>query len=188
MPNPPRKRIKYQKFGLIYSGEAVFTNANNQPGVPAGSVARITIPITTRPYALTGVRIRNLVPIPAVVDFEGQQVAAPALVDYFDRLNDDQDVTIDLSQQNVVVRPTNQALMQGAKGIHWHPFACPYPMRGGNNVVVDVKRRTAYPEEVGQVTCQVALVGWQYVNSAALGGTPPSTGFDDVSDAGAFQE
>lgn len=183
MANPPNDRIKYQKFSLAYSGEAVFTADGGDVPVPTGATARITIPLTTRPYALTSIRVRNLYEIP----FEGvefgpegatQLFYPPQLVDYFARIDDDQDLFVDLAQQNVIVRPANQALVQGAKGIHWHPLACPYPFRGGNNVVLDVKRRTPYPAEVGAVTVQAVLTGWQYVSSEAPGGSPPSTNFD----------
>jgi len=180
---PPRKPVNFQKFSLAYPGEAAFQPPDGGAVITAGSVARITIPLTTKPYALTSIRIRNLYEIPPEgVEFgpEGATTLfnAPQLVDYFARIDDDQDVKVDLSQQNVVVDPANQALLQGAKGIHWHPLSCPYPFRGGNNIVLRVVRRTPYPPEVGQVICQAVITGWQYSASQAPGGTPPSTNFD----------
>lgn len=178
MSQPPQGRTNFQKFSLAYPGEAVFQPPSSEsPQVIAGSVARITIPLTTRPYALTSIRIRNVYEIPEV-DFNGTTFQPPQLVDYFARIDDDQDVKVELAQQNVVVDPANQALVQGAKGIHWHPLACPYPFRGGNNVVLTIRRRTAYPPEVAQVVVQAVLTGWQYSASAAPGGTPPSSNFD----------
>lgn len=176
--------VQPQKFPIYYPAEAEFQADNGGAGVPGGAVATLTFSITTRPFALVGIRWRNLYEIPQTgvefVDPDGQNAQRfypPDLVDYFARLDNDQDLTVELAQQNIVIRPTNGQLVQGNDGIHYHPFPCPFPFRGGNNVTCTVRRRTAYPAELLSATVQATLIGWQYVTDADPGGHPPSTGF-----------
>lgn len=179
MTRPTRQ---YQKFPIYYPGEAPFVNDNNVEATPAGASASITINITTRPMAWVGLFIRNIYDVPndGVVfgpEGEEQRFYPPQLVDYCERLDGEQDITVELAQQNVVVRPAAQVLIQGARWIHLHPFPTPFLFRGGNNIVVNVRRRTAYPDDFGIVNVQAVAKGWQYVNDADPGGHPPSTDF-----------
>lgn len=185
MTNLPGQMTRPQLFPIYYPAEAEFLNDEGGAAASRGSVATLTFQITTRPFALVGVRLRNLYELPPEgITFErdgGEPPARtfypPELIEYFKRIDADQDVSVELAQQNIVIRPANMALVQGEDGIHWHPFACAFPFRGGNNVVVRTRRRVAYPEAVGPVTLQGLLVGWQYVSDADPGGHPPSSGF-----------
>ena len=68
----------------------------------------------------------------------------------------------------------------------WHPFACPYPFRGGNNVVVRVRRTVSYPlvtnaqeQDVEGIfpVLKGLLVGYTYVTADIEEGQPPSSDF-----------
>lgn len=185
MPKPGQLTSP-QKFPIYYPAEAEFTNDQDVPGVPAGSVANLTFSITTRPFALVGIRLRNLYQLPPngiiftndeIQPPESRVLFPPELAPWMKKLDGDQDIVVELAQQNIVIRPSNQELVTGKEGIHWHPFACPFPFRGGNNVTCRVTRRTPYPSEIEAMTVQADLIGWQYVTDADPGGHPPSTGF-----------
>jgi hypothetical protein len=185
MTQTPGRGMRPQLFPIYYPAEAQFLSDAGDAVASRGAVATLSFSITTRPFALVGVRLRNLYELPAegvTFQVEGgsppvRTFYPPELESYLARLDADQDVAVELAQQNIVIRPANQQLVQGADGIHWHPFACPFPFRGGNNVVVRARRRTAYPDAIGPVALQGLLVGWQYVSDADPGGHPPSSGF-----------
>lgn len=191
MPNTDAVLRKAQMFPIYYPAEAPFTADGSTGGTPSGLVgaeAVLTFTINTRPHGFLGVRLRNVFPVPA---FPLTTVAAGYFPTWRDlhALDCDQDMTFQLAQQNVVVQRADQALVVGGPGIPgsfvWHPFACPYPFRGGNNVVVRVRRTTSYP----LVTAQEAdvegifpvlkgvLVGYSYVTADIEEGGPPSSDF-----------
>ena len=175
---------KMQKFPIYYPGEQLFQGDNVTNGSPQrGAEAIVQTAITTRPFAWVGVRWRLLYEIPTdglVFGPQGetQRFYPPDLCCYLQRLDQDMDITVELASQNIVIRPTNSQLVQGQDGVHYHPFAAPFPFRGGNNVNLTFKRRTSYPTDIVNVTVQTALVGWQYVLGEDPGGQPPSSGFD----------
>lgn len=183
---------KAQMFPIYYPAEAAFTVDGSSGGTPSGLVgasATLTFTINTRPHGFLGVRLRNVFPVPT---FALATVAASYFPTWRDlhALDVDQDMSFELAQQNVVVRSADQALVVGGPGIPgsyvWHPFACPYPFRGGNNVVVRVRRTTSYPlvtnaqeQDVEGVfpVLKGLLVGYTYVTADIEEGQPPSSDF-----------
>lgn len=164
-----------QRFPIIYPGSAEF-RVEDGPGAVRGATATITITINTRPHMLTGIRLCNVYEVPE----ELRDVSSLA---WLNRLDQEQDLSTQLAQQNVVVRPTMQSLVTGGGGgigaatVHWHPFECPYPFRGGNNITLSLSRLTSYPDEIKSVTVKAALVGWAYIDGPLPPPGPPSTGF-----------
>jgi hypothetical protein len=183
-----------QTFPIYYAGESRFTT-DGQPGSQAsglvGSTANITITINTRPHGFTGLRIRNVYPIPSAALAEPYDSYFPSWAD-IKLLDSDQDVEVNLAEQNVVVKRADQGAMLGggATSYVWHPFACPYPFRGGNNINIIVKRTVSYPLIVGPdetpvqgifPVCKVVLVGYAYVTGQQEEGGPPSTDWPGVA-------
>lgn len=186
---------KAQMFPIYYPAEAAFTTDGTPGGTPSGLVgarAVVTITINTRPHGFIGIRLRNVFAIPA---FALRTVDASYFPSWRDihALDVDQDVSVELAQQNVVVRRADQAELVGGPGIPgsyvWHPFACPYPFRGGNNVVVSVNRTTSYPlvtnaqqQDVEGIfpVLKVLLVGYSYVTADIEEGGPPSSRFPEM--------
>lgn len=182
---------KAQMFPIYYPAEAPFTIDGSSGGTPSGLVgatATLTFTINTRPHGFLGVRLRNVFPVPA---FPLTTTAATYFPTWRDLhgLDCDQDMALELAQQNVVVRSADQALIVGGPGIGgsfiWHPFACPYPFRGGNNIVVRCRRTTSYPlvtvndlsvEGIFPVLKGV-LVGYSYVTADIEEGGPPASDF-----------
>lgn len=158
-----------QRFPIIYPASAGFERDNAASG-DVGATATLTFTINTRPHMLVGLRLQNVYIVP-------EDMRTCDGLAWLERLDEEQDVATQLAQQNVVVRPTLQTLVTGRRGRHWHPFECPYPFRGGNNIVVTVSRLTAYPREITAITVKAALVGWAYVEGDTPPPGPPSTGF-----------
>lgn len=159
-----------QRFPIIYPASAEFRLDQDASGA-RGASATLTFTINTRPHMLTGLRLQNIYDVP-----ERIQLSQPLLT-YLDRLDGEQDIQTDLAQQNIVVRPTLQRLVTGRGGVHWHPFECPYPFRGGNNITVVASRLTSYPDDIESITLKGALVGWAYIEGDQPPPGPPSTGF-----------
>lgn len=182
-----------QTFPVYYPGEGVFTNDGTTSGTPSGLVgakATVKITINTRPHGFTGVRIRNVFPVPAGPLNAIAATYFPSWADLHG-LDIDQDVNFNLAQQNVVMERADQAGVVGG-GIGgsyvWHPFACPYPFRGGNNVQLVLTRTTSYPlilDAQGQLVegifpvAKVVLVGYAYVSGQKETGSPPSSGWPE---------
>jgi hypothetical protein len=166
---------RLQRFPVIYAAQAQFKNGTTE-GAQAGATAKLNFSLNNNPHEITGLRIVNVYDVPE--EFYTQEG-----LELLRRLDDQQTITMRMAQQNVVLEETLQRLSQGANGINWHPFALPYPFRGGNSITVDLKRVTGYrlpgPDDVtiDAVTVQAALVGWMYVGAMVESG-PPSTGFN----------
>lgn len=158
-----------QTFPIYYPGSAEFQE-DTAPGAGVGATAVITVPINTRPHMLTGIRLANVYAIP-------EELRTVDGLAYLKHIDQQQEISSQLAQQNVVVRPTLQKLVTGDDGIHWHPFELPYPFRGGNNIVLNLQRLIAYPDEIVSVTVKAVLVGWAYVDGKFPPAGPPSTGF-----------
>lgn len=196
------KIYRPQKFPVYYDGVGEFKNEGGEPDGRRGSIARIQIPINNRPHEVVGVRIRNSYPrFPTPVS-EGQEpideqgedpvIVANAWNDggglccLLQDLDDEQTVEIELAQQNVIVRGIHQRTLCGANGIHWHPFPCSYPFRGGNNMSIRIRRLQDYPfdplDPLGTVikpTAYVTVLGWMFVTDELPAGGPPSTDFNE---------
>lgn len=183
---------KAQSFPIYYPAQAPFlldTTTNGAPSGLVGATATLTFQINTRPHGFIGVRLRNVFPVPTFPLTATAQTYFPTWRDLH-ALDVDQDMSFELAQQNVVVRSADQALIVGGPGLGgsyiWHPFACAYPFRGGNNVVVRVQRTTSYPLVVnGENPPQEGifpvlkgvLVGYAYVTADIEEGAPPSSDF-----------
>lgn len=182
------KLFNTQRFPIYYPGRAQFVNANGDPSGAAGSTATATVTLNTRPHALVGLRIRNVYQPPAAAD---AVAFGPLFSTWRDLklLDVEQDITLDLAQQSVIIRAASQSLITGPGGSVWHPFACPYPFRGGNNIVVTLRRNVAYPlgaqqQEVITPTVELLLFGYSFVKGNMPPGSPPSSEYeeDDVPD------
>jgi len=166
-----------QRFPIMYPGSAQFIGSDGQPSGARGAVAHVEITINNRPHEITGFRIANQYLVP-------NELRNSNGLDWLRWIDPQQDVRTDLAQQNVIVRPAQQDLIVGRDGIHWHPWECPYPFRGGNNIVLDVVRQIPYsatqlsPQiDINEITCKVVVVGWAYVTDEFPPAGPPSTGF-----------
>jgi hypothetical protein len=183
---------KAQTFPIYYPAEAPFTVDGASGGTPSGLVgarANLTFQINTRPHGFLGVRIRNVFAIPPFPLSTTNLTYFPSWRDIHG-LDVDQDMSLELAQQNVVVRTADQGCVIGGPGIGgsyvWHPFACVYPFRGGNNVVIQLRRTVSYPLVVNATEAEVegifpiakaVLVGYTYVTADIEEGGPPSSDF-----------
>ena len=129
-----------QRLPVYFPGSARFQDANGNPSGQVGSKATVTISINLRPQWMTGIRVRNVYPVPD--GFQNFNVV------YLDRLDGEQTMSTELTQSNIVVRDALQPLVIGRDGIHWHPFATPYPWGGGDNITLIFTRLTSYPIDV----------------------------------------
>lgn len=191
--------IKHQRFPIYYEGVGQFKDADGDPSGAVGSVALVEIGLNNRPHELVGVRVTNvyeLLPLFETIEFAIPGVTPPTikrevqgvaglglpledLCCHLQRLDDEQLMRIELAQQNVVVRDLHQKTMTGRAGVHWHPFPCSYPFRGGNNVDLRFVRLTSYPEIIAPVV-HVTVLGWVWVSDEGVEPQPPapgSTGF-----------
>ncbi len=166
-----------QLFPIYYPGEAQFLLDNKTPSGLVGATARINIEISNNPIMATGIRIRN------VYEIE-EKFRTVDLLTYLARLDGEQSIETNLTQQNIIVREMSQELLTGGKdgsaasSIHWHPFETPYPFKGGNNINLKFKRETSYPEEIVSVVVKATLTGWVYMSDAVPDAGAPSSGYD----------
>lgn len=151
-----------QRLPVYFPGTARFQDSNGTPSGAIGAVATVTISINLRPQFLTGIRIRNVYEVPSGLQTIDQ-------LTYLDRLDEEQTLTTELTQSNIVVRSMLQTLLVGRGGVHWHPLSVPYPWGGGNNLTLVVTRLTAYPAGV-LPTCHVGLEGVTYVKDTGVEG------------------
>lgn len=189
---------KMQRFPVYYTGSGEF-KADGRPSGMKGAVARVDISLNNRPHEIIAVRLRNSYPrFPTPTYLEGQLYEEGAPVDpvpavwsaglccLLDALDDEQLVEVELAQQNVVIKEIHQRELCGANGVHWHPWPCSYPFRGGNNMKFRVKRIQDYPystpdkplDTVIKPTLYVAILGWMFVSDEMPPAGPPSTDFD----------
>lgn len=182
MSDDPQDLSNFQRFPVIYSAKAQFKAGSKESGA-AGSVAKLQFAINNNPHEITGLRIKNVYEVPT----EFLSLAQPDGIDYLNRLDQEQTLTMRMAQQNVVVDETLQSLVCG-DGVHWHPFELPYPFRGGNNITVDVNRLTSYSlpgsdplVTIDAVTVQAAIVGWMYVGPGGVLSGPPSSQFNQAT-------
>lgn len=186
MDDFPKDLSNFQRFPVIYGASAQFKTGSNE-GAGPGAVAKLQFSLNNNPHEITGLRISNSYEVPAGF-LSGLEGGGPLLLA---RLDQQQTVSMRMSQQNVVIDEVLQPLITGGGGIngsaeHWHPFELPYPFRGGNNMTVDVTRLTAYTNpnvdpviSIEAVTVYAAVVGWMYVNTQGVLKGPPSSGFND---------
>lgn len=199
--------VKMQRFPIYYEGVAQFKNADGEPSGAAGSEALVEIGLNNRPHEIVGVRVVNVYevadlyeqieyPVPGVdppvttresIPVAGFNLPSGDACCFLERLDGDQLMTLQLAQQNVIVRNLHQRTMTGKAGVHWHPFACAYPFRGGNNIDLTFRRLTSYPAPVNAQdelllapSVFVTVLGWVWVSDEGVEPqppAPPSTGF-----------
>ncbi len=113
------------------------------PSGRAGAKVKLTLTLNNAPQIVYGVRLTVSYELP--LDFFA---ANPG----FKRdmreggVDDDFDVQITLTQQNITQDTVHVRAVQGADGRNWHPFPAPYLFQGGNNVVIVAERKTSYPD------------------------------------------
>lgn len=144
-----------QLFPKYYSMGPVALTVDGAPSGAAGAVAILTKELSNFPHILYGVRISTTYTLPTTIIGEPVAPGIPATaddvraqLDHYARLRSmdtQQTVTINLSQQNITGQAMLQGQLCGETGTVWHPFPAPYPMAGGNNVNVEVRRATSYP-------------------------------------------
>jgi hypothetical protein len=202
---------KLQRFPVYYTGSGEFKQDGDPSGL-RGAVARVEINLNNRPHQVVGIRLRNTYPRfptptflwqPPPTDAEPDvlpdplpsgwgNVLSPTLPSaspvccLLEALDDEQLIELELAQQNVIVRDIHQRELCGADGIHWHPFPCTYPFRGGNNLRIRAQRLQDYPHStpgdplvsVIKPVLHVAVLAWMFVSDEMAAKGPPSTDFD----------
>lgn len=133
-----------QLFPKYYSmGPVQFMNAGVPSGA-AGATATLTKQLTNFPTVIYGLRISNEYALSATPSVE-EIAIYQTLKEWVDG---EQTVTINLSQQDITGQEMLQSQLVGRRGSVWAPFPAPYPMAGGNNINVVVRRVTPYPSLV----------------------------------------
>ena len=143
--------VQYQRIPVLFPGSARFQDANGVPSGAVGAQATVEISINLQPQFLVGIRVANVYAIPA----EGQIAER---FPYYERLDEEQTLTTELTQSNIIVRAALQSTVTGRRGFHWHPLAVPYLWRGGNNLTMVITRLTSYPDYI-LPTAHVTLEG-----------------------------
>lgn len=121
------------------NGEGVVTGA-------AGSTATFTRPLNNFPHMIYGIRIMAVWQLPAALTADIARAA-----EFVKKYTDSEfTVRMEVAQQSVFLEPMLLPLITGQEGIHWHTFANPYPVAGGNNLSIVMRRVTSYPIIVGE--------------------------------------
>jgi hypothetical protein len=178
-------RRQAQWFPVYPSGSGTFM-VDGSPSSRAGSAATVEITLDTFPYLVYGARFETSYELP-IPFFD----AEPAFKQFMREggVDDDYDVTIQLTQGNVTVQNgAHVRNLQGALGFNKHPWPMPYPMRGGNKVTFTARRNSSYPRVLVADTEVPLTIIWKVtletargIRSVADGITsptpPPSTGY-----------
>lgn len=155
---------KRQGFPLyIPSAVTSFALDSGAASGAAGASARIKIDLANRPFILFGIRVVNVWSGPDAPTAE--QVQQMRWMK--EALDDEQTISITLSQQNPVTNRVHQRALCGSQTV-WHPFPTPFPMAGANMAEVEVRRLLSYPnvgETVILPSVQVVFHGVQLVNN-----------------------
>lgn len=153
-----------QRIPVLFPGSGRFQDSDGNPSGAKGAVATVTISINLRPQWLTEIRVSNIYDVPT------REAGVPLYdLPYLDRLDEEQTMTTELTQSNIIVRAAVQTHVTGRRGFHWHPLPCPYPWGGGNNITLQFTRLTAYPPNIFP-TCHVSLMGIMLVKDTGAEG------------------
>ncbi len=131
-----------QWFPVYYPmGPKAFLNSDGTPGGGVAAIAELTKELPNWPILFLGLRLTNVYPLPDGLDEAGlaYYTAMKRWVD------NEQTVEINLSQQDITGGPTLQVQLTGNGGFYWSPFGVPFPMAGGNNIRITVRRISPYP-------------------------------------------
>lgn len=142
----------------------------------SGASAKLSHSFNNYPHKVYGIRISNWYEF--VTGDDGPPTAAEIAQWQAMRLiDDDQEVRLELSALSVFAQYVNQKQLCGAGGVHWHPFAAPYIVAGGNDFKIEVRRLVSYPVTVGATTilpyCSATLVCGLFAEGP-LSGEPPT--------------
>jgi len=152
-----RQGLDPQVFPFYYDATAPFLDSNGAPSGAAGAVASLRRELNNFPHLFFGVRIESVYGLPdepTADDLDRFRTAK-------EWLDDEAEFRIDLAQQNVTAEAITVKGMCGRNGTNWHPFSTPYPMAGGNNIQMTVRRLVGYPtigDAAVQPVCRVTLV------------------------------
>lgn len=161
-----------QVFPIYYPmGAQPFTNGNGQASGAVGSIARLNRSLSNFPHMFLGLRISNDYDVlPQNPDADTVQ-----LVRFMrEWVDSQQTVTINLAQQNITAEQLFQPHLTGHEGINWAPFPAPFPMAGGNDITVEVRRTASYPNVLNvavEPVCRVTVLA--AVMRADLRTSPP---------------
>jgi hypothetical protein len=145
MPDLVQQNVQW--FPIYYPmGPTSFLDGDGEPSGAVGATARLSREIPNWPILFLGIRLSNVYTIGTAPSNDD--------VNLFNVLkrhvDGEQTVRISLSQQNITAEATLQLQVTGKDAFYWAPFPYPYPMAGGNNIAVEVRRVTAYPTLGGE--------------------------------------
>lgn len=160
-----------QWFPAYYPASGQFRDQRGDPSGAAGSKLALTFDFPTRPHLLIGMRIENVWALDDVQEAAETIDNFGAILEYIRQINAYQTVRTQFTQSDVVVKPSLQRTVIGGgeppHTVHWHPLACPYPLRGGNKVTVELERLVSYPtltvEELEIPIIPTVHVTWETV-------------------------
>ena len=130
-----------QLFPKYYAMVPVALTVNGAGSGAVGAGATLTRELSNFPHILYGLRVTNTFALPAA--------PSDADINFADYLktwvDNEQTITINMSQQNITAQAMLQSHLVGKGETVWAPFPAPYPLAGGNNITIEVRRTTAYP-------------------------------------------
>lgn len=141
-------------------GPVPFKDAAGVESGARGAVARPSRSLPNFPILFIGLRISNvfeLPPQPTLTDLATYEACKRFL-------DNEQNVFINLSQQNITAEAVLQSQLTGNGGIYWSPFAVPFPMAGSNSISLEITRRTPYPfigDEAVKPVVEVTIIAAQ---------------------------
>jgi hypothetical protein len=183
MQNP----LNAQWFPVYPSQQGIFQLDGN-PSSRAGTTATVEIDLDTFPTLVYGARFETSYELPLAFF-----TANPAFKQQMREggVDDDYDVSIQLTQGNVTVQQlAHVANLQGRLGINKHPWPVFYPLRGGNKVTMTARRNSSYPQVIDPASgLEVPItILWKVTLETARGirnvadgisspAAPPSSGY-----------
>lgn len=133
-----------QAFPIYYPlGPANYLGSAGTPSGDAGARVELSQDLSNFPHLLYGVRVETRYDLPN--DLSASEVELARYIKEF--VDSETLIEIALSQQSVAARAVDLRTLQGNpdRGSPWHSFAQPFPMAGGNNIVLRLTRETSYP-------------------------------------------
>jgi len=128
-------------YPLYYEESAKFL-VNGQPSGLRGAEARVTFTLANQPHLIFGVVTSNT--------YELTDEVYPFFPTYYadmrqGGIDDQQTISISLTQQNVTAQPVSQDRFSGAAGTVWRPWPAIYFFRGSNQASITARRLVSYP-------------------------------------------
>lgn len=165
--------IHPEAFPIYYAFDSAPFLLNGQPSGAVGAVARLSRSLPNPPHIVLGIRISNVYTLPSGAN-------ADAVATYRackESVDGEQTVLMNLAQQNITAELTLQKHITGG-GLqeYFMPFPSTYPMAGGNDITLEIRRLTTYPQIAGAdvlPTCFATLVCTVLRMGAGYGATQP---------------